>query len=293
MSPSDVVVLHPPTDLTSSAELGARLEPYSDGRIWNERLVLTEIHAYTETIIQSAFEIGRRLIWTKEVMGHGMFVEWCDKCLPFGGRTARNYMQVASFLLNHPALLGPLNKAGLKKTLLLTTLPPDTLEELVGDGQVAEISLEGIADIPYIELKKQVDALKTERSELQDKLAETAGQLQDARDAVADQAIQVSKIDEHAERIINQQWTKFEGFVQDLEGGLLLLVSRWDDINPALRARVVGMVEGVRVHTEHAQLLLKNNIGEAVWGEDYGRCLREAAQVGLPIAEDRKLPFFD
>lgn len=289
MSTPDLVIV-PPHD---PAELGARLEPYSDGRIWNERLVLTEIHAYTETIVQSAYEIGRRLIWAKEVMGHGMFVEWCEKSLPFGGRTARNYMQVASFLLDHPALLQPLNKAGLKKTLLLTTLPPGTLEELVGDGQVAEISLEGIADIPYIELKKQVDALKTKRIELEDRLADTESQLEDARNAVADQAIQVSKIDEHAERVINQQWAKFEGFVTDLEGALLVLVARWDDIHPSLRARVVGMVEGVRVHTEHAQLVLKNNIGEAMWGEEYGRCLREAAQVGLPINDDRKLPFYD
>lgn len=285
-TPVDAEVLDP-------TELGLRLQPYSDGRLWEEHVVLAEIHVHAETIIHSAYQIGRRLIWTKEVLGHGAFGSWCEANLPFSDRTIRNYMRVATFLVDHPRLLQPLARAGLKKTLLLTSLPAELAQLVDDNGLVGEVPVEDLGDVPYVTLRKQVEQLRAEKLELEEHVVRTEADLRASRDAVADQTIAQSRIEEHADEILRTGWATFESAISTLSGQWALLVSRWDDLSPAQRARLVGLAESVATHARYEADALRHQVGEDSHSAALAEALSWADRLGHPIPDDRKVLYFD
>ena len=60
----------------------------SDGRIWDDHLVATEIYSYFQQGVRCAYEIGRRLLWAKAVLPHGAFSAWGQEHLPWMSQRA-------------------------------------------------------------------------------------------------------------------------------------------------------------------------------------------------------------
>lgn len=294
-APSTPLTIVPPheTEVLDPIDTALRLEPYSDGRIWESATVLTEILAHTESMLRSSYEVGRRLLWTKEILGHGAFMTWCEANLPFSIRTVQNYMRIARFFVDHPGALRQLAKAGVKKTLLLTTLPSADIDDLLAGGQIADADIEDLADVPYLELKKAVEKLRKEKDALEEKTASLEGDLERTRSVIADQAIERTKMDQYAETATKKNWAAFCTMMEQLHRDMALLTDRWDEITPAQRATLVGQVEAMRHHVANYDNMLRNKIGEEVYGAYFAEAIQGAAQVGLPIPEDHQVLFFD
>lgn len=273
--------------------LALKLEPYSDGRLWDSATVVTEILAHTENMLRSAYEVGRRLLWTKEILSHGQFEGWCEAHLPFSKRTVENYMRIGRFFVDHPGALRQLAKAGVKKTLLLTTLPEDDLEELLAGGQIADADLTDLADVPYLELKREVTRLREAKAELETKAARAESDLAETRAALGAQTVEFTRIEQYARKVHTERWAEFGGLMDRLVGDIHRLGGQWDEIQPADRAQLIGMIEAMRYHVAHADAVLRSRIGEEVWGADYAEALQGAAAVGRPIPEDHQVLYFD
>ncbi len=278
-------------EIVDPTALGHQLEPYSDGRIWEEHVVLAEIICHTETIIHSAYEIGRRLIWTKEVVGHGRFGDWCSDHLPFSERTIRDYMRVADFLAKHPALLKPLGRAGLKKTLLLTSLPQEVLEEMVGDGHMAEVPVEMLGDVPYVELKKTVEQLKKALEKQTEVANKAENKVADLTMALGQQTAERSQFQEFAAGFVAKDGARLKAEIERLASHAGIVADRWPELTGSQRADVVGLMEGLHAQLEYELLRFRTMIGDEVYGHQLAEVLQHAEAVGHAVPDHRVLPF--
>lgn len=269
----------------------------SDGRFWNEELVVREILGHTEAIIVSAYEIGRRLLWAKEEVGHGRFEDWCADTLPFNLRTAQRYMQVAEFLVDNPKLLKPAAKAGLKKTLLLTTLAPDQLEELMSGGLVGEASIEDLDKVPYAKLQRDVRALRhtTERTEAE--LAARESELSKTKEAVAELS---GALDVDAEDRLKKIRKVREGLCTAIllaHAQLRPLVDRMrlGELSPLEAAELVGVLEFSEVLVKNTVYQARASIGEGYWQDavienlERPRCAEDNNRIPAALLPDRPL----
>lgn len=281
---SDIIDLDP-------VEIGHTLAPYSDGRIWEEHQVLTEICFHTEQIVHSAYEIGRRLIWTKEVLGHGQFLTWCEANLPFSMRTIQNYMRVANFLVANPRLLKPMARAGMKRALLLTSLPQELVDEVIADGNLAEVPLDELGDVPYVDLKKEVVRLQKEREDTQLKLAQYEREGRNLKEALGEQTAERSKIEEFAHNVLTRDAERFKAEIARLAGSYAVLTQRWDDLPHKQRAEAIALWEGLQAHLEYERVTFQQAIGQEVYGHQLAEALNHARATGHAIDEDRVLPF--
>lgn len=279
------------TEVVDPTSMGHLLEPYSDGRIWEEHVVLAEIICHTETIIHSAYEIGRRLIWTKEVLGHGRFSSWCSDHLPFSERTIQNYMRVGEFLTNHPRLLKPLAKAGLKKTLLLTSLPTELLEEMVGDGHMAEVPVEMLGDVPYIELKKSVEDLKSRLSDETQARNKAENKVSDLTMALGQQTAERSQFQEFAANVVVKNGAAMKAEIERLATALSVVSMRWGELPGPQRADLVGLMEGLHAQLEYELLRFRTEVGDEVYGHQLVEVMQHAEAVGHPVPDHRVIPF--
>lgn len=292
MPPTDLTVLPDPADFAEPSRHDAflmTLTPYSDGREWDERTVVREILHYAETIIVSAYEIGRRLVWAKKVIGHGGFADWCAANVRISLRSAQEYMQVAEFLTENPRLLKPCGSLGLKKTLLLTTLAPDQVERLLGErGGMPETDIEGLDEVPYYELKRQVDSLKKTADKAtgdlrakEELLSQRNEELLNATSLsrMPGDAMVMKRLDER-----RKQLTIAFGV---LGAQLDMIQHDWAEYNSATRAEVYGMLEWAIKLGELERLRFRMNIGEEVWGHEWAELLDEArpaaSRFPLPI----------
>ncbi len=275
-------------DILQEGELDAlRLQPYSDGRIWDERQVAREIGHYLEVSLDATWQIGRRLIWAKAQLPHGRFQEWTSASFGLGERSVRNYMQAAEFLTENPALRKPLSRAGLKKTLLLATLSPDQVERLLltPEGEIEELD-----KVPYVELRRQVDQLRSRCGETEDQLATTEERLQ-VRSEELLVATRLSRTsDEKAVAAdLDKRLAEVEKQILLLGGLMDQVAGRYGEFGSALRARLLGSTEYVVRLAQVEQLRLRERVGEEVWGADWAALSddpRPAASV-LPLPQGR------
>jgi hypothetical protein len=56
-----------------------------------------EITGYLKMSLKKAIKIGEMLLEQKKTIGHGRFILWVDKNLPFSDRTARRYISIYKY----------------------------------------------------------------------------------------------------------------------------------------------------------------------------------------------------
>lgn len=171
----DAVYIPKTADEHALAEYLAKL---SDGRAWNPNVVISEINGHVQTAMVAYYEAGKRLLWAKHVIGHGGFEAWIEDNFPFSYRTARKWMQVARWMLEHPEARKVTGGLTLKKTLLLTQLPPELSQHLEETGGLPELAEGDLETMSYPDLKRRVEELKAEVEGLEESRRLTQNELE-------------------------------------------------------------------------------------------------------------------
>ena len=102
--------------------------------------------------------IGRHLLAAKKALPHGTFTQWAEQELGIAARSARNYMQLAGWLMGKPATVA--------------VLPPTVLYALsapgVPDDLVQSVLVEASSGIPLnpVAIQTKLTASKAEQVEL-------------------------------------------------------------------------------------------------------------------------------
>lgn len=290
-----VTVLRPDLQIAPIDAEAARLEPYSDGRPWDSGLVVREIHHHTGNLLESVYEIGRRLLWAKEVLGHGHFEAWWEGSLPFSERTIQNYMRVATLFIERPALRQPLAAVGLRKVLLLTSLPDEVKDDMAATSLLAETPVASIADKPYVELKKEVEKLRLSEAKAHEKAAAAEKTADQLKIQLAD-ATGTAWSRDH-EQLLGwlEDWRRSYDQAMAVAGvGLDNLARRIHELPPVVQARIIGLSEYMLTRTTYENLRFRELAGQEVYGAAFTETLnrpRPCADV-YPIPEGRVLPFF-
>lgn len=289
-------------DLVQPQASPADIHPFSDGRLFNPDTVAREINFHTENMLVSAFEIGKRLVWAKAVLGHGRFGEWADANFAFSNRTRQRYMKVAARLQNHPKLLEPLSQAGLKKTLLLTSLAEDELTELADEGALGEVDLSQISDVSYVELNEMVKRERTRREQAERTAADATGKLERTEKRLQETEAQVAKLSGHLppeqEQEVLDHLAKMRQRFDALmvSSGIALdgFARMAEDMSPGARAALVGFVEYRRVFVEYEQERFRSLSGEFVEGAVFAELENRPRPMGdlYELPEARRLPDF-
>lgn len=259
-------VLGAPCDPTDPALL-----PYSGGEIWDEARIVTRIYHHTENIVRSAYEIGRALIHTKMVLGHGRFGTWCTANLPeFEPRTLRRYMQVAEFLVNNPRLLEPAARAGIKKTLLLTTLSDDQVADVYADGLLAGSPIEDLDTIPYFELKKQVGALSGQVTQLAEDLRKKDLQLEKSKAALGEVSGALREEDEDLLGSVDKARDELADAIRKVRLALAPVFAQHErqGVGVEVRAQLMGLMEYGQTLMGLEALGARERLGEGVFTQE-------------------------
>lgn len=273
-------VMSPPPEVMSSEELerADQLLRLGDGLPWDSDRVVREILAEQEQMVLSAARIGKRLALAKLQLGAGGFEEWVSTKLHFSRATAYRYIRVHAFFDAHPRLLKPMAGAGIKRTLLLTTLPEEELEMLAEEGQLGEVELDQLPETPYVELLKQVNELKKEKTDDQDEIATLSNKLDKANARIADLSGALSK--DETDLI-----ERFRKFKENLEDEVALLMAfaegvgpRLEGLSSAVRVEYFAMFEWFLVRARVTQAEARTIAGERVYGNEY----RPAMEMDRP-----------
>lgn len=261
---------------TDDAQIALELRKLSDGRMWDGDLVAREILHYSEVAMQSAYEIGRRLLWAKEVLGYGRFEAWCAENTPhISERSRQRYMQLSAYLLEHPKYVEPMARVGLVRAVRLITQAPDQVELLLEQaGAIPEAEIEGMSELSYVEVRKRLDivlkeklALATDLEDRERQLAERNAELLAATTVVrnADDKAVESRIADLRKRM-------------DRELGFLAVsmdqfAGAYDKLSPPVRADILGLMESLRRRIEIESLRLRLVIGEDVHGAEWAELM--------------------
>ena len=295
--PVAATALHvlPNADIAQPVQLldpmSAELMPYSDGRPWQQNVVTEEVLSHIQSIMVGVFEVGRRLLWGKSILPHGQFEAWVTLDLGLSVRTSQQYMQVSRFLVDHPGVLKPASRAGVKKLLLLSSLPEELQAQVEETGLLAEVPLSQLETTPYSVLKGMVQRLTSELEELKEESATTQNKLRRAQDRLMeesdpDEFCRRGRVSE-AKKAIEDALHKWARPMDDLAGS-------WDELAPATRAELVAYCEWLRAFATHEAARLEA-IAEQITPGDYGQILREAkfllAGHAHQLDESRELPF--
>jgi hypothetical protein len=282
-------------------------ESLSDGRDWSQNLVVTEINQFQAQALVCAFEIGKRLLWTKRARGHGTFEEWADKHLSISRCARARFCQYAVFFIRHPKLFHQLQGTAVKRVLLLTALPEEDLRALSDGFAISGISVADVANLPYVELKKMLD--RRER-DLQDVRADNEAKtekLNDFAGRIADLTAPRRPVgDETRRRDLQTAMEELRvAFLRlhNVVDGLAAL--RRDDLENEANGEpsrhlstetameLVVAVEGAEVLGVHLREKYRHIVGEAVADADYVEALRRAQQLPEHVQpmEATVLPF--
>jgi len=293
---AEVVQLNPPQavqpdQIIETGLAGINIDRLSLGQPWDEAVVLRQVLMHTETIVQSAAEVGRLLLWSKATL-QGTFQTWCDANLPFSTRTAYNYMQVSRFFLDHPSLMEPLSKVGLKKALLIAAMPRDQVEQVVADGQVAEVPLSELEAIPYPELKKRLAQAEKARNEaeadvssLRESLEETK---KDRDETLATVGLLRSGSQKEALKKIKEWQEEFDGVMAKIGFGLDQLATRTTagELDISVRLRIRGFAAYMAAYTDAEDVRFRCLSGEDVTGAE----MSEPWRGDRPMSDEFELP---
>ena len=244
--------------LQRAIELDANLVPWSDGRDWDEALVIREILQFGERLILDTYELGRRLIWAKKVIGHTKWGAWREQNLPWNQRQITNYMQVAAWLRPHQKLLKPAAKLGIKKLVELTRIPPELEQELADEGTVNGKTLDELAEMPYPEMRTHLKAEKKARA-----VAEDAADHNRLRAEKAEQRLQ--ELQDRLDKVQDKLDLDLFDVSLILDGA----AARWDTLNDRSKARCSALLSYARDMIQLLDCRARAARGEFVAGAEW------------------------
>jgi hypothetical protein len=267
-----------------------------EGRVWNPDLVAEELVNIFSEVWHRIVYGGRMLAWAKRCLGHGDFEGWCSTKVGISERTARNWMRVARFTDEHPRLAAPMGRAGLKKALLLTSLPAEVLEHIeVTFGGPETPFDDDMFDRPYVDLKrdlnelaKKLEAAETDRSKEARRAAlaerQVAELVRTPNDDVGDLVSRIHKHKASVQAAVIANMATIEN-----------LSRAFDTVDPIVQAEVVCYLEWLDAFAKSEAFRMRIIIGEQSWGDAY----REVMAMSRPktdetwdLPEGRVLPFF-
>lgn len=237
-----------------------------DGIDWDHHRVLAEVLHYTDQLMRSGYEIGRRLTWTKAVLGHGRFQQWCEANLPFSQICGRKYMQVAAFLDKHPGMRKPAQALGLKKTLLLATLAPDQIEQILDEGRLAEADIEGLDEVPYSVLKKEVAKLHKAVGESDAKLSSTDAALTKAKLRIAELAGEVTVDDQVAIDRIADLHEQLDLLFSKIYVATHEITANLSERHVQVKAHLLGFHQYSLIRAEYSETQVRMQCGDIFGG---------------------------
>ncbi len=152
-----------------------RLAPFSEGRDFDRAVNLQELKAITQMNAFCMIELGKRLVFHKENLPHGQFIEDLHEVgLP--KRTAYRYMSTARKLAGLPSIKAAQLTMS-KAYALAEELDDDEIKLLETKGRVGTVDLDEIDRMTASELRKRLRKMKekvakqdTEIEDLEDQL---------------------------------------------------------------------------------------------------------------------------
>lgn len=277
-------------------ERALQLAEISRGQLWTEDEVTLQICGHIKNQVASIYEIGRLLTWSKAHLGHGTFGTYCARRLPWLSQSTINrYMRSFAFLDSNPALLQRQEQLGLKKVLLLATLPPEEVDVLTSGGSVGEVDLEQVGELPYPALKKQLAEARRAQIEAEEHRGEAereAERLRKRVDALVD--LTVSDDDDALLADLKVWHQKFDGALALAGMGLDILARRVrdDELSGRVRAEAAALVEYMRARVDHEVLRFRALSGGEVFDYQFDEVAgrRRPLVDRYPIPAGRELP---
>lgn len=114
--------------------------------------------------LMMATEIGRRLITVKDRLPHGSFENWCSDNLNFSKRKAERMMLIAKKADDENSILAKtttLSDLSISKAFAILSAPEDIAAEVVETSDIDDMTVR--------ELQEQIDKLKEEKKEAEEK----------------------------------------------------------------------------------------------------------------------------
>lgn len=114
--------------------------------------------------LMMATEIGRRLLTVKDRLPHGSFENWCAENLNFSKRKAERMMLIAKKADDENSILAKtptLSDLSISKAFAILSAPEDIAAEVVETSDVDDMTVR--------ELQEQIDKLKEEKKEAEEK----------------------------------------------------------------------------------------------------------------------------
>lgn len=259
--------------LAQAMALDADLIPWSDGRDWDEAVVVREILQFGERLILDTYELGRRLIWAKKVIGEKRWGTWCEANLPWAGRQVRSYMQVAAWLQPHQKLLGPAAKLGVRRLVELTRIPPELEQELTEQGTVGGKTLDELAEMPYPEMRDHLKAEKKARALAEDALEHQRKRADDAEKKLQELQAKVGAIRTESSADLGKRLDQAQDRIDLALFDVALILDgaagRWAELDNQARARCTAMLAYLRDMAQLLDCRHRNSIGEFVAGAEW------------------------
>jgi hypothetical protein len=267
-----------------------------EGRAWHPDLVAEELVNLFSEVWHRIVYGGRMLLWAKRCLGHGAFEGWCEQKVGISQRTAREWMRVARFAEDHPRLAAPLGRAGLKKALLLTSMPAEVIDNLYEalDGPEAPFD-ESVFDRPYVELKRELESMSKQLERANADRAREEGRAARAERTVAELVRTPSNPAQETIDVLRKHKNSIHSAVIAHLGTAELLCRDWDSADPAVKAEVLSLMEWLDAlgRFEHARMRLL--VGDENWGDTYRAIIAEGrvkTDSVYDLDESRILPFF-
>ena len=184
--------------------LGRYNEEATDVAVRSQETIATEIKVIVsqaqKTMLDSAVEIGRRLVEAKELVSHGEWGDWLSEKVNFSKSTANNFMrifegygdkQITIFgAVSNRQALGDLSYT---KALALLAVPEEEREEFTKEVDVENISTR--------ELEKKIKELEASRDDFEKTSANLNEQLKRQEILARVAESKVKKLEEELQEI--------------------------------------------------------------------------------------------
>lgn len=278
----------------------SELTPWSDGRLWDPELVAREICHYTEMGILSSYEIGRRLIWAKAELKPGAWTAWRQEYVPFiSESTAQRHMRLAAWFSQYPSLLKPMAGLGLKKALLLTTLPQQDIQDLMETGEIAGAPIEDLEAMPYAELRRELEKAQKSVEELSAQVHELEGDLatkvDDMKSLREEIGLAHSAQDREALKVLEKWRARFDELMAEVGFGMDGFAEKIDSYPRSVQLQIRGLMAYFADYTRLEDCRLRTLGGECVMGSEWppedGED-RPASNI-YELPKTRRIPFAD
>jgi len=116
-------------------------ELYGDGRPFSFDVASKEAQGYKNALEVNYFELGKRLLWIKENIEHGRFIEFIEDNLKMYIRSAQNCMSATRRLITDPSFKKQFGDLPKSKQRQLLALPPEQVDEFAEQIDTKGISL--------------------------------------------------------------------------------------------------------------------------------------------------------